>query len=118
MKLDIILETYNNPGYILTKKLREEFPELEILWIVEHDSAIRLSDIEVKPEYRNKGIGSKVIQRIKEYAKSVGKPIILSAYPQPGKKTALNRFYARSDFKKPGRSKNYSLPMHTHIWNV
>jgi hypothetical protein len=57
-----------------------------------------------------------VLEKIKKYAKRVGKPIVLSAQPEPRKKTALNRFYKRAGFKKPGRKKNHSYPMHTHIW--
>lgn len=118
MKLSIISESFtDSPIYKFTVQLRTEFPELAILHITEHDDVIRLSDIEVKPEYRGRGIGSAVINRIKKYANSVGKPIVLSAQPHKGKKTALEKFYRNLGFRKPGSKRRFDYPMHTHIWS-
>lgn len=118
MRLKTISESFEDSEvYKLTKKLRSEYPELSILHITEHDQVIRLSDIEVKPEFRDRGIGSEVIDKIKAYARSVNKPVILSAQPHPGKKTALYRFYKNLGFKKPGSKRRFDYPMHTHIWD-
>lgn len=90
--------------------------DLEELWLTEGPKHIELHNIRVKPDARNQGIGTEVINALKEYARSVGKRVILYAEPDKGKKAALNRFYKRHEFKKPGRSKDFSIPRHSHIW--
>lgn len=112
MKLRILSESIKD----LQNHLKEKY-DLEDLWIIEGPKHIEISSIRVKPENQGKGIGSKVLDEIKKYASDVNKRIILFAEAGRGKKTALNRFYKQNEFKKPGRSKDYSIPQHTHIWN-
>jgi hypothetical protein len=47
---------------------------------------------------------------IKEYAKSVGKPVVLKPTPESGKKAALERFYKRNGFIwNTGNKKDFTL---------
>jgi len=112
MRLFVISESVND----LQEQLIAEFPELEELSIHAHRNAIYLSNIRVHKDARDKGIGTKVVERLKEYAQELGLPVLLSAEHDPRKKAPLERFYRRLGFKKPGRRRNYSLPRHTHIW--
>jgi len=111
MRLRTICESIED----LQNRLEREY-NLDQLWITEGPKHVELHNIRVKPGDRNSGVGTKVINAIKEYAASVGKQIVLFAEPDRGKKAALSRFYKRQDFQKPGRNKDYSLPRHTHIW--
>ena len=112
MKLRLISENIQD----LQAQLELEY-DLEQLWITEGPKHVEIHNIRVKPDDRNSGVGTKVIDAIKKYAASVGKRIVLFAEPDRGKKAALSRFYKRQDFQKPGRSKDFSLPRHTHIWH-
>lgn len=111
MKIRAISESVTD----LQKYLSEKY-NLDYLWLSEGPDHIKIGNIRVKPEDRGQGIGSAVLNKIKEYAMSVGKPIILTTQPEKGKKMALDRFYRRHEFRKPGRHKDYSLPLHTRIW--
>lgn len=100
----------------LVKELEAQFP-LKILFASEDDLQIRLHQLEVETKNKNKGIGTRVIIALQDYAKKQNKPITLEAQANPGKKTALNRFYRHLGFKKPGRRRDYRLQAgHTHIW--
>lgn len=108
-----------NPGGIASAEAeisRRFSDQLDILHLSEDDRSIKLDHVRVKPEHRGQGVGGQVLRALKEYAQKVGKPIVLTAQPDAGKKTALNRFYRSHGFKKPGRSRDYALPRHTHIW--
>lgn len=113
MKLKSISESAQD----FADKLEQEYPELEDLWLRDDKYAVVLSNLRVRKDARSKGIGTEVIEKVKEYAKTVGKPLVLYAEPDKGKKTALQRFYNRVGFKKSGSRKDYRLPTHTHIWN-
>jgi len=93
----------------LTNNLKSQFPGLD-LFVWENDEKISLDNIVVPPEMRNKGIGTSVIKKLQEYARKVGKPIVLSPSPLKGKKEKLNRFYKKLDFKhNKGRNVDYTL---------
>jgi ribosomal protein S18 acetylase RimI-like enzyme len=112
MRLKSIFENVRE----LQARLELEY-NLDQLWISEGPKYIRIDNIRVKPEDRNQGIGSEVVDAVKKYAADAGKRVILSAEPDSGKKSALSRFYKRHDFKKPGRNRDFSIPSHTHIWD-
>ena len=100
----------------LESKLKQEHPELDKLVLFDNDDAIQIHSIEVSPDHRGKGIGTEVINKIKQYADEKGKPIVLTAQPQPRKKAVLDRFYKKAGFKRPKSDKDFSLPRHTHIY--
>lgn len=76
----------------------------------ENDYKIELQQIEVPVEHRNAGIGTEIVRLIQDYAKTVGKPVVLRPEADKGKKGALNRFYKRLGFvDNSGRYKDYSL---------
>jgi ribosomal protein S18 acetylase RimI-like enzyme len=112
MRLRAICESVED----LQQRLERTY-DLEQLWITEGPKHVEIHNIRVKPENRNTGVGTQVIDEIKKYAASVGKHVVLFAEPDRGKKAALSRFYKRQGFQKPGRSKDFSLPRHTHIWH-
>lgn len=89
--------------------------KLKILFISEDNKEIHLHQLELNE--KNKGYGSQILDALKNYANKVHKPITLSAQPNNRKKSALQRFYSKHDFKKPGRKRNYTLSAgHTHIY--
>ena len=93
----------------LINSLELQYPGVQLsAW--ENSSRIELAMIKVPKEIQGQGIGSKIIQFIKDYAQSVQKPIVLRPDPEKGKKAALNRFYTRQDFvNNKGKNIDYSL---------
>jgi GNAT superfamily N-acetyltransferase len=103
------LEQYARPIDQIVQDLRNRFPGL-VLWASEHDNRINVGEIVVPAEQRSQGIGSEVLNTIKQYAQSVGKPVTLSPEPSKGKKGALDKFYKKNGFVwNKGRNKDYSL---------
>ena len=100
---------------LLKKEIQNEF-DLEQFWLSETEKSIELSNIRVKALDRGKGVGSKVVRRLQEFARSVDKPIIMGIEADPGKKDDLEKFYKKLGFKRPGSSKDYELRQHSHIW--
>lgn len=101
------------------KDLRDSLKErhnLEQLELSESDRSIELSNIRVRQENQGEGIGSEVINELKDYATKVDKPIIMTIEPDPGMRDSLERFYKKHGFVRPGGSKDFSLPQHSHIW--
>lgn len=92
--------------------------QLEAFWISEDDRSIELSNVRIKPESQGQGTGTEILNEIKQYATEAGKPIVLSAEADSRKKAKLDAFYKRNEFDKPSaRSKDSSLPRHTHVWH-
>jgi GNAT superfamily N-acetyltransferase len=99
----------NNNMDELLQQIRSTYPGVKI-WAFESADRIELQQIEVPVDQRDLGIGSKIIRWLQDYAKSVGKPIVLRPEPDKGKKAALNRFYKRLGFvDNSGRNKDYTL---------
>ena len=87
----------------------EKYPGL-VLRINEYENKIKLDKISVPVALRNQGIGTEIINVLKEYSQRVGKPIVLNPEPEKGKKGALQRFYERNEFvDNAGRKKDYDL---------
>ena len=88
-------------------RLQESYPGLQ-LSAYEASHKIELSKIEV--ENRGQGVGTRVIKEIQEYARRVGKPIVLRPEPEPRKKQALLKFYKSLGFVvNKGRQQDYTL---------
>jgi hypothetical protein len=91
----------------LVTKLRQEYPGLRI-YAYESAGLIELMEIEVKD--KGQGTGTKVIKALQEYARGVGKPIVLRPHPEPRKKAALFKFYKNLGFvMNKGRKTDYTL---------
>ena len=87
----------------------QKYPSL-VLRINEYENKIKLEKISVPVELRNQGIGTEIINVLKEYSQRVSKPIVLNPEPEKGKKGALQRFYERNEFvDNAGRKKDYDL---------
>jgi GNAT superfamily N-acetyltransferase len=99
----------DTPFQKLIDSLRKQYAGV-VLWASEHEAKISISDIKVPKEMRDQGIGSAILAAIKQYAASVGKPIVLSPAPERGKKAALNRFYQRNGFNlNAGKNIDFGL---------
>ena len=86
-----------------------KYPGL-VLRINEYENKIKLEKISVPAVLRNQGIGTEIINVLKEYSQRVSKPIVLNPEPEKGKKGALQRFYERNEFvDNAGRKKDYDL---------
>ena len=86
-----------------------KYPGL-VLRINEYENKIKLEKISVPVALRNQGIGTEIINVLKEYSQKVSKPIVLNPEPEKGKKGALQRFYERNEFvDNAGRKKDYDL---------
>ena len=87
----------------------QKYPGL-VLRINEYENKIKLEKISVPASLRNQGIGTEIINVLKEYSQRVSKPIVLNPEPEKGKKGALQRFYERNEFvDNAGRKKDYDL---------
>lgn len=78
-------------------------------YISERDGTIKVSKIVVPKKERNKGIGSKAMRLLCDYADSTKQVIILSPSSDfGGSKTRLIAFYKYFDFiSNKGRNKRY-----------
>lgn len=94
----------------LIKSLKAQHPEIQSLFVYESGHEVKLDDITILPEMRGKGVGSIVMQALKQFAASVGKPLVLTPDANKGKKGALDRFYrGHGLIYNKGRNKDYSL---------
>jgi GNAT superfamily N-acetyltransferase len=93
----------------LIRKIKAEYEGIDV-WAYETDNKIHLSSLKVPLEKRHQGIGKKVVNMIKEFAKTRGKPITLDPEPERGYKNKLDVFYKDLGFKdNTGRNKDYSI---------
>lgn len=100
----------NNDLVRLLRSLMDRYPQLEDLFAYEDDYKVKLDSIKVKPNFRGQGIGSAVLEELKQFAASVSKPLVLVPEPEKRKKEALDRFYRRAGFvHNKGRNKDYKL---------
>ena len=103
----------------LRQSLLQAYPQIRHLFISASSkmgpgnvpqNVLTIDNIEIKPEFRKQGIGSKIIDTIKKFADDNGMIITLSPEPQRGYKKKLDQFYKGHGFKyNTGRHKDYSL---------
>ena len=96
----------------ILNKWKEQIPGI-VLSVFEEESRIVLISLIIPKNKRKKGLGSKIVQELNQYADKVGKRIELS----PGEKdphhgttsrSRLERFYKKLDFvKNKGRNTDY-----------
>ena len=97
---------------LLRQEILAEFPQIEDLFLFSgtRPDVIKLDQIKIKPEFRRKGIGSAVMDRIKKFADENNFIITLSQGPERGYKKKLDQFYRGHGFyHNKGRRKDYSL---------
>lgn len=91
---------------------------VENLALSEDKHAIALDNVRIAPKARGQGLGAELLGHLKEHATRTGRPVVLSAEPDKGKKASLERFYKAHGFVRPrANQKDHSLPRHTHIFD-
>jgi GNAT superfamily N-acetyltransferase len=120
------LESPKGTGYVseqlinLRRKLEQKYQGLD-LFVSEDEYRVFLDSIVIPLEQRNRGIGTKVISELQNYARMVNKPLVLSPEAERGKKKMLERFYKNLGFRhNRGRNRNYQLSTPfapTMYWN-
>lgn len=93
----------------LREELLEKYPGLDF-FVYEQPEKIYISHIKVPKEMRGSGIGTEVVNRVKEIAAGRNKPVVLHPEAERGYKKKLDDFYKRLDFvENKGRNRDYSL---------
>lgn len=94
---------------LVLEKINKKYPFASVS-AFEAKHKIELSKIKIPKENQNSGVGSDIIKILQDYAREVGKPIVISPESEKGKKEALNRFYKKLGFvKNSGRNMDYTL---------
>lgn len=75
-----------------------------VITIQDSSNKIELSDFYVDMFFQNEGVGTKIIDLVKEKAKSTNKKVSLYVLD---KNTQAIKFYEKSDFKFNGNKKEY-----------
>ena len=89
----------------LEKSLMEKHIGLDLdLWI-SNAGYVELAVIEVPKDLQGLGIGHEVVEEVKQFAQSIGLPVVLRPSASHGKKQALERFYKDLGFMH-NRGKN------------
>ena len=103
----------------LISKLESQFPGL-YLWVFNKKYSIHIGQITVPKEMQGQGIGTKVIQAIQDFSRSVNLPITLSPEAEPRKKAKLLSFYRSLGFvPNSGNKKDYRIAStfgQTYVW--
>src|ERR1043165_2453278 len=73
------------------------------LWVDRTEAAILLRDIAFLPEYRNAGIGTRLLDALKHEAAAIGKPITLHVLTS----SPAVRWYERLGFVRSGEESAY-----------
>ena len=93
----------------LINKIKKLYPNIK-LYVYEYPNKIELNSIVVPEESRRKGIGSSIIEMIKDYAYEVEKPIVIEPSAERGYKQKLDKFYKNLGFvHNTGRNKDFTL---------
>jgi GNAT superfamily N-acetyltransferase len=93
------------------RQLKRKFPQLEDLhFYIKSNGSLFIGSIIVYKNMRGQGIGSKVLNLIKDFADKNNLIISLSPEADSGKKSKLDRFYKNAGFiDNKGRNKDYQL---------
>jgi len=97
---------------IIEKVLSDKYGDyLSALDIYENKASLKLSNIIVKIEYRNQGIGSKIIEELIAYADTNKQIVVLTPSSDYGSnKNRLIQYYKNFGFKKnAGQYKNFEF---------
>lgn len=101
----------------LEQALTQRFPDIQKVDLsARSEKSVHINSIRVKKSGQGKGIGSEIINSVKEFATKNNLPITLTPEPDKGKKEALVRFYKKHGFVKC-RDPHYTNPFGpTLIW--
>ncbi len=88
------------------------------LIVREYPSCISLALIEVQPNMRGLGIGSRILNTLKQVSRKKRKPIVLQSSADTEKdQTKLNRFYQRNGFKLDANAPiPFTFKWETELW--
>jgi len=118
IKLKSILESIDYPALErktdnFRKQLLQQFGDaIETLYfhISSQRDVLHLDNIEIKKEFRGRGIGSQIMDQLKKFADENELIVRLSPEPEPRYKKKLDQFYKRHGFVyNRGRKKDYRL---------
>lgn len=85
----------------LENELKQKFPDIQKVDLsARTGKSVHINSIRVKKSGQGKGIGSVIINSVKEFATKNKLPITLTPEPDKGKKEALVRFYKNNGFVK------------------
>jgi len=94
---------------LVLEKINKKYPFANVS-AFEAKHNIELETIRIPEEKQSSGVGSDIIRMLQDYAKEVGKPIVIRPSADKGKKEALIRFYKKLGFvKNSGRNMDYTL---------
>jgi len=86
-----------------------KYPGLSLA-VYENEFRVYIQEIRFPPDMQSQGFGTEVVEKVKEYATKVGKPISLHPEPEPRKKKKLFDFYKDRGFvHNKGRKTDYRL---------
>ena len=92
----------NNSLYFVARNEKEI---LGFVGIINNIDFVEISNIVVRKDFRNKGIGKKLLEKIIEIAKEMKKEKIFLELNEKNKEAI--HLYERKDFKRDGIRKNY-----------
>jgi len=94
----------------LEKNLMEKHPGLDLALWISNVGYVELAVIEVPKDLQGLGIGHEVVEEVKQFAQSVGLPVVLRPSANTGKKQKLERFYKDLGFvQNKGKNTDYRL---------
>lgn len=131
-QVDLVLKVNENVNSKVSKissidDIKSKYQDkVQYLVISENDDALTLNNIVVKPEYRNQGIGQKVLNDLMSYADNNNKIIRLTPTSEYGTKSRLAKWYKKNSFvENKGRNADlttyetmYRLPKTNEVNNV
>ena len=94
----------------LVSSLESEYPGLDLSVSISKSGYIEIANISLPKEMRNRGFGTIIINKIKDFANKLKLPIVLRPEAEIGKKHKLLNFYKNLGFvENKGRSIDYNL---------
>lgn len=118
MKLKKLLEQQGvdieNKVATFERTLQSLYPEIDRvgLYYDRNNGSLFLSDFYIKPEHRGKGVGTKIMNSIVQFADSMKLPVVLIPEPDDDNmsETDLINFYKKFGFVvNKGKQKDYSF---------
>lgn len=101
----------------ISKNYERKYKGAKLDTSIDSSGDIRLNNIWLPHEHRNKGIGSRIMKGLSNYADRQNKKITLSQAPERGKKAKLEKFYKSHGFvSNRGKNRDFSTK-DTHIRN-
>lgn len=102
------LEINENVKNII-EDIKKDYPEIEID-AYENKYKIEIIKIKIPKHQRKQGIGSSVIKKIQDYARSIEKPIVITPEAEKGYENKLNNFYKKLGFvDNKGKNIDFTL---------